>query len=124
MSRALFKGIFHKHPMMVKLVGNFTVGAAGAVSSYDFPGASVARTSEGKYTITLADKYRKFLGGTVTVLKTSVANAMPQINSASVGTPTVVIDFYSVDESPNVLRDPDSTLIYVELTVGLSSASV
>lgn len=123
MSRALESRIFHKHPGLVELIGYFTTGADGAVGTTSFPGVTVAKTSEGKYTLTLADKYQSFVGGTVTLMKTTVANALPQFNAASVGTPTVIIDVFTTDRSPNVILDPDSSTIFVTLKVTMSSAT-
>jgi hypothetical protein len=124
MSRANERGIFHKQPGLVKLLGNIVIGASsGAISSQSIPGATAARTSTGKYTLTLDDKYQAFLGGHVSILKTTVANCQFQINAASMSTPSVVLDCFTVDRSPNVLVDPVSLTLHVELNVDQSSAA-
>jgi hypothetical protein len=125
MSRAYQRGIMHKQPGLVKLIGKVTVGAAGAitVASTETPGCSIVRTSTGKYTITPADKQVKFIGGHVSIQKATIANVQSQIGSQSMSTPTIVVDFYEVDQSPNALLDPVSLVWYYEFNLDHSSAS-
>lgn len=47
---------------VVSLYGSFDIGAAGAVGGAVANGMSVALTATGRYTITLEDKYNRFLG--------------------------------------------------------------
>jgi hypothetical protein len=46
----------------VDICGVASLSAAGAVSSSDIPGASLAKTDTGEYTLTLQDKYNSCLG--------------------------------------------------------------
>jgi hypothetical protein len=50
-------------PDVVELFGAFDVGSAGAVANAVGNGLAFAKVATGRYSVTLADKYNRFLGG-------------------------------------------------------------
>lgn len=102
----------------VTVSGVFSLSAAGAVVSFDIPGAaSVVAGAAGLYTITLQDAYPSFNSGTVCIAETSqdLDAKLGAVNSLS---KTVVVN----TKTAGANTAPSATCkIYVELTYNNSS---
>jgi hypothetical protein len=107
----------------VSLFGKVAIGAVGA-PTIDAPLSkgisSIVRNSAGLYTITLADKYNKFVGSDFSVFLAAGAPAtgsvvMPVIRAISVSaaTPTVQVGF--VDSAGAAVELASGVTLYFEL---------
>jgi hypothetical protein len=124
--RAYFRDRQAVQTGITTITGKLTVGASGAVTAFDMPGVSTfVRTSQGKYTLTLDNSYREFIGCDFTVLDTASAGIfLFQINAETVSatTPTVIIDCL---DAAGAIQDPaDGALIYIHLQVRTTTAGV
>lgn len=114
---------------VVELFGSITIGASGAVTASEGKGvSSVTRDSAGKYTITLSDRYHKFLCGSAVILDDTNSDPVtvgiqPRFFSEAVNTssPTVAIQFYN--HTNGAAADPASGAI-VYFTLKLRNSSV
>ena len=81
------------------IAGSFSIAASGgAATKLTGLGYTVAKSTTGEYTITLADKYNALISGTATVQAATPVNLHAQIDSHDVtaATPTVVINLVAV----------------------------
>jgi hypothetical protein len=113
-----FLGTFDKK--VVKLFGTITIGNTGAVSSYAGNGvASVSRTSQGLYKITLSDKYSALLSFQAIHLGSTGEDLTFQVKAADVAS-AKTIDVFT--NAAATATDPAATdVIYFEVTLRNSS---
>jgi hypothetical protein len=111
---------------IVHIFGKVAIGATGAptMSAINSKGvASVVRASAGRYTITLQDKYNRFLDFSM-IQVNATASGAPDFYVASVdvvGAKTLVVQCAAADGT--TATDPASGVtIYFHVTVANSSA--
>lgn len=71
-----------------------TIGASGAITmtAADSKGvASIAKTGDGLYTITLQDKYNKLMDASISILSASAQDLVSQLVSQSVDSAKTVV---------------------------------
>lgn len=109
------------------IIGKFTVGATGVVSTTSMKGASVARgVTAGSYTITLEDSYSDLLGVQVIVMNTSASNGYWNVVSESVDTSTggtVNIAQYDIDDD-TAEEVASGATVFVRLDLAKTSLGV
>lgn len=98
-----------------------TIGAAGAPTLTRGKGiTSVTRSGTGQYYLTLQNKYYRFLGGTITAMRSGTyAHVVGQFEAQTVNT-TGIVYFATYEEVAFV--DPTSGIVlYISVQVGNSS---
>lgn len=103
-----------------EIEGIVTLSAAGAVVTQDIPGATIAKTGTGTYTITLQDKYSKLMG--IYSQLGSTAQDLQAVPGAAdvVSAKTVVIN----TKTAGVNTDPSATAtLYVKIVLRNSSVA-
>ena len=106
------------------LKGTVTLGVAGAVSSFDFPGGVVTAVTKGTGTLvfTLAKSYPGVYGFSFEIEKATDAGIdKHQVTANTVATgsgvsPQLTVTFYDC-ASPPVATSPESCTLYVEIEV-------
>lgn len=115
---------------VVTLFCKITIGASGAVSASSGKGiASVARSSAGKYLVTLSDQYNSLLGFSLGQLHSTDSDPATvgvhmRLDAEAVNnaTPTVTVQCFAGDDGADA--DPASgAIIYVTLQLRNSSVS-
>lgn len=114
---------------MVSLYGALTIGASGAITASSGKGWTAARTSTGKYTITLDGSYSAFMWGDAKIMNSALsdpttvgiyANTFSEAVSST--TPTVVFQFVALDDG--AAADPASgATVHFKIDVRNSSVS-
>lgn len=116
---------------VVKLYGQFTIGASGAITASSGKGFSIVKTAAktGRYTITLQDKYNALLSYSVQVEGPADAafgagGILTFIRGAAVGaaTPLLYVQLASSVAAPADAEAPTGTKVYIELTLKNSTA--
>lgn len=116
---------------VVKLYGQFTIGAAGAITASSGKGFSIVKTATktGRYTITLQDKYNALLAYSVQVEGPADAaygtgGVVTFIRGTAVGAavPLLYVQLASAAAGPVDTDAPTGTKVYIELTLKNSTA--
>src|SRR5687768_3277138 len=110
----------------VKLAGSFAPNGSSAVSadSREGRGFTVARTSAGLFTITLADKYAVFVSGRVSLQLATAADQFVQLGTVDMSAKTVQIRVWDVSGAAvaDVAADANNR-IHFEFTLLTSSVA-
>ena len=110
----------------VRLWAKVSIGASGAptLSSGNCKGiASIARNSAGDYTVTLSDKYNKFLGLQVTFQSATGLPAAPVVGIKAFGTGINTIEFVCTTAGSGSATDPGSgETMWIQITLSNSGA--
>lgn len=112
---------------IVKLYGNLTFGASGAITD-DSKGFSVAKTATetGRYTVTLEDKYSEFMGCNVTVVgpddsaATTADGYWTFVRNEAVASSTFDIQFVRTDTGADA-NPTSGNIAHLEITLKNSS---
>ena len=116
---------------VVKLYGQVTLGAAGAIATSNCKGFSITKTGgeAGRYTVALEDKYTGLLAASVILegaadtLYTTATGLTPLLRGVSVGTNKVLyIQFVDRATAPADANPETGAKFYIELTLKNSSA--
>jgi hypothetical protein len=103
-----FKPIKALERELVLLAGIVDIGGSGAAATPNGIGFTVAKSTTGVYTVTLADKYQKFLYLGVQfeeATEGSTDQFFVVVDSTSAGTATATV---KVDNGAGTLVEPDS----------------
>lgn len=104
------------------LYAKATIGASGAVtmSAADSIGiASIAKSADGRYTVTLQDKYMKLAAFDVAILSASPQDLVPQLVSESVASAKTIVfrtNAVGVETNPS-----SGTVLFIRIDVKNSS---
>jgi hypothetical protein len=114
----------HAEPGWMQLWCKVTVSSGTPTLASGVNVSSVARASEGKWTITVAEEYQAFMGGRVSYLAgTTEVGRKHQFGAAAAGsTKTITLWFYDT-ASPGNLRDPPDVTVFVVLDMREWAAS-
>lgn len=110
---------------VVKLYGQVTFGASGAVSDQDCRGFSVAKTGSenGRYTVTLEDRYYKFLGcNVVTEIAADTAHTatdglITAVRNVDLASKTLDIQYIETDGNAADTNPASGYVAYIEITL-------
>jgi len=108
----------HMEPGWTNVWMKVTVSSGTPTLTSDGRGvASVARSSEGKWLITLNEGFVSFKGGYVSYLGgTTEVGRVHQFAAASGSAATITLWFYDT-ASPGNLRDPPDVTVYIKLDI-------
>lgn len=132
-NRRFENGIWTFEPDVVELWAVVTIGAAGACTLTRGKGiTSVTRVTTGQYYLTLADKYNRFMGGSITPMRASTyAHIIGQFEGEDVagagsgawlaGSTEKTICF-STWEGTGFIDPTSGTVLYITVKVKNSSA--
>lgn len=115
--------LFSKRKYPVVISGAYAVGADGSITSATaVPGVTIVRTSEGLHTFTFTDAAMSLVEASASIWSTALVNSRCQFGEEDVdGAKTASLYFYTVDRSPNVVLDPDSSTVRVRFVLELGS---
>ena len=110
---------------VVKLYGNFTTSTSGTIASSSCKGFTVAKTAAetGRYTVTLADSWKAFMGVCVTIVGaadaayTSAKGLTHIVRNVSMTNKTFDVQFNDPDGSPADAELEDGASVYLEITL-------
>lgn len=104
-------------PRLQVLVGKFTVGASGAVSSQDCDGFTVTKESTaGQYTLTLDEPFNSFWGVDVDILDATDVLHDTVLSEDVDGNGEVTVQFWDAD-TPAAANPTSATVILVRIWV-------